>query len=89
MAHYLVCYDIANPRRLGRVHRRVIKHALFIQFSVYYLQGTRQSVEALMDDLREVIDEGHDDIRIYAIKPLSGALHKGCSWLPEGIELFE
>ncbi|MEX0618075.1 MAG: CRISPR-associated endonuclease Cas2 [Pseudohongiellaceae bacterium] len=89
MAHYLVCYDIADPRRLGRVHRRIIKHAMFIQLSVYYLQGDRQALEALLNDLQDVIDEGYDDVRAYAVRPLSDALQIGCPWLPEGIGLFE
>lgn len=89
MAHYLVCYDIADPKRLGRVHRRIVKHAMFVQLSVYYLQGDRQVLEALLEDLREVIDEGCDDVRAYPVRQLSGALQIGCSWLPEGIVIFE
>lgn len=89
MSHYLVCYDIANPKRLGRVHRRIVKHAVFIQLSVYYLRGNRQALEALLDDLREVIDEHHDDVRAYSVRPLSEALQVGCSWVPEGIGWYE
>lgn len=89
MAQYLVCYDIADPKRLGRVHRRVVKHAMFIQLSVYYLQGDRKVLESLLSELRDVIDERCDDVRIYTIPQLSTALHIGCSWLPEGIGCFE
>lgn len=89
MACYLICYDIADPRRLGRVHRRIVKHAMFIQRSVYYLHGNRQALAALLNDLQEVIDEGYDDVRAYSIRPLTEAMQIGCSWLPEGIGLFE
>lgn len=89
MAHYLVCYDIADPRRLGRVHRRIVKHAIFIQLSVYYLQGDRQALAALLNDLQDVIDEDYDDVRAYSVRPLAEALQIGCPWLPEGIGLFE
>ncbi len=88
MAHYLICYDITNPKRLGRVHRRIIKHAMFIQFSVYYLEGDQQDLKALLDDLQEVIDEGRDDVRAYAVRPLADAMQIGVSWLPEDIGLF-
>lgn len=89
MAHYLVCYDIADPKRLRRVHRRIVKHAIFIQYSVYYLQGDRKALEALLNDLQDVIDEGRDDVRAYSARPLSDALQIGRSWLPDGIGLFE
>lgn len=89
MGHYLVCYDIADQRRLARVHRRVLKHAIFIQYSVYYLQGNKKALSALLDDLQDVIDERYDDVRAYSVRPLSEALQIGNSWLPEGIGLFE
>jgi len=89
MAHYLVCYDIADPRRLQRVHRRMIRHALFVQLSVYYLQGDRAALDRLLDDLQEVIDERYDDVRAYSVRPLSDGLQIGCPWLPEGIGLYE
>lgn len=89
MAHYLVCYDIADPKRLARVHRRVIRHAMFIQLSVYYLQGDRRVLETLLSELQDVIDERCDDVRVYTVRQLSGALQIGCSWLPEGIGWFD
>lgn len=85
MAHYLICYDIADPRRLGRVHRRIVNHAIFIQFSVYYLKGDKQSLADLLNDLKYVIDENYDDVRAYMIRPLSEALQIGTPWLPEGL----
>ena len=89
MTHYLVCYDITDPKRLGRVHRRIVKHALFIQLSVYYLHGNQTALEALLDDLQDVINEGYDDVRAYTVRPLSDALQIGIPWIPEGIGLFE
>lgn len=89
MTHYLVCYDIANPKRLGRVHRRILKHAVFVQLSVYYLQGNERALAALLADLQEVIDEDYDDVRAYAVRPLSEAVHIGCPWVPEGIGWYE
>lgn len=89
MAHYLICYDIANPRRLARVHRYVVKHAHFVQFSVYYFQGNRSDLDSLLDEVRDRIDENYDDVRAYVVEPLSKALQVGCPWLPDGIGLYE
>lgn len=62
---------------------------MFIQLSVYYLQGDRQVLEVLLNELRDVIDESRDDVRVYAVRQLSNALQIGCSWLPEGIAWFD
>lgn len=85
MAHYLICYDIADPKRLGKVHRKAVKHAIFIQYSVYYLHGNQQQLERLLDELRQVIDETEDDIRAYTVSPLDDAIMLGKSWLPSGV----
>ncbi len=87
MSHYLVCYDIADPKRLSKIHRSIVKHALFIQLSVYYLEGNQDDLNDLLDDLQQLMDERNDDIRAYQIGPLSEALQIGCRWLPEGILL--
>ena len=85
MPHYLICYDIANPKRLGKVHRRAVNHAVFVQYSVYYLQGTRAALDIMLDELREVIDDSQDDVRAYMIAPLSESIQFGRSWIPDGI----
>lgn len=87
MAQFLVCYDIADPRRLGRVHRLVTKRAMFVQLSVYFLQGDRADLMTLMNELKEVIDEDQDDVRAYTVRSLADAMRVGCSWLPDGIHL--
>jgi len=87
MAHYLICYDIANPRRLGRVHRCAVRHALFVQYSVYYLHGSKQQLAALLDEISAEIDNAEDDVRAYTIAPLQDATLIGRSWLPPEILL--
>ena len=69
---YLLCYDIADPRRLGRLHRHISRKALFVQYSVYLYHGTEAELLALLDELRQRIEAREDDIRAY---PLPGNLH--------------
>jgi CRISPR-associated protein Cas2 len=88
MAHYLICYDIANPKRLGRVHRRTVKRALFVQYSVYYLQGEKESLMELLGELEKIIHPTEDDIRAYKVESLKGAVQLGRSWLPDEITLI-
>lgn len=87
MKHFLLCYDIANPRRLQKVHRTVVACALPVQFSVYYFRGTTNDAEALLQQLEPLIKNSEDDIRIYTIEPLTNAYQQGRLWYPEGVYL--
>lgn len=89
MAHYLICYDIANPRRLGKVHRAVVKHATFIQLSVYYLKGDKNALANLLNDVNLLIDKNFDDVRAYSVAPFEGAVQLGTPWLPQGITVYD
>ena len=85
MGHFLVCYDIANPKRLGRVHRCAVKHAVFIQYSVYYLDGSIEQLSGFLNALEQIIDIREDDVRAYRVTPLNLATQLGREWMPEGI----
>ena len=82
---YLICYDIANPRRLGRIHRHLAHHALPLQYSVFYYQASEQQLARRLQELRALMDECADDIRAYPIGARSLRLHLGTGTLPEGI----
>ncbi len=64
---YLVCYDIADPKRLARVHRLVARRALMVQYSVYLARLRRRELEALREEIAARIREGEDDVRIYPL----------------------
>jgi CRISPR-associated protein Cas2 len=88
MGHYLICYDIADPKRLGRIHRRAVKHAIFVQYSVYYLRGDQVKLQALLGEIEPLIDSSEDDVRAYSITSLSDACQMGRSWIPDDIQLI-
>ncbi len=88
MAHYLICYDIADPKRLAKVHRRTVSSATFVQYSVYYFQGSQVELKAVLDDLQSVICNAEDDIRAYAIASIKEAILRGKSWLPDDLYLI-
>jgi CRISPR-associated protein Cas2 len=87
MAHYLICYDIANPKRLHKVHRRAVSHALFVQYSVYYLNGDKDQLKLVLDEIQEVINNAEDDVRAYSVTSLSDAILLGKAWLPSEVYL--
>ncbi len=64
---YLVAYDIANPRRLQKIHRLLKKEGLAVQKSLFFVQGHVQDVTALLDRLAVVLDSKKDDLRAYPI----------------------
>jgi len=63
----LVCYDIADPRRLQRVHRLLKGEGIPLQYSVFLVLVTPKEREALLDRICSIINEKQDDIRIYPV----------------------
>lgn len=64
-SQWLVAYDIRSPRRLRHVHAFLAKRALSVQYSVYVLPANVSEIGDTADDLRMLIDERKDDVRIY------------------------
>lgn len=64
---WLLAHDIRDKKRLQRVWRFLRQEGVRLQYSVYLLAGTRGHVENIIDRLRELIDEGADDVRIYPL----------------------
>lgn len=85
MEHFLICYDIADPKRLGRVGRASRKQAMPLQYSVYYLQGSLADVDRLLDAIEHLIDERADDVRAYRIPALDSVERLGETWVPDGV----
>lgn len=84
---YLLCYDIADPRRLGRVHRVAREHGVRIQYSVYLVEANREASERLLRELRRHISENEDDVRLYPLPTDSDPATLGRSSLGQGVEL--
>ncbi len=82
---FLVCYDIANPRRLSRVHRFVLKHAIPLQYSVFITRKNTLEIQWLLDHLNQLIDPHKDDVRIYTLPNNLDAYTVGRHYLPEEV----
>lgn len=79
---YLLAYDIADPKRLTRVHHTVRAQGLPLQYSVFLLYGTAADVDRLLADLDRIIHPKADDIRVYPLPEQLDAYHYGRQWLP-------
>ena len=85
---YLVAYDIADPKRLARVHAVLKKQGLPLQYSVFTVVIKRKALLRLMSSLAALIHTGQDDIRCYRL-PSSTEMHTlGKQLFPEDVMLF-
>lgn len=66
---YLICYDIADPKRLAKLARFLEKRAFRIQYSVFFApKKSKEEIYQLAQQITEYIDPEEDDVRIYKIK---------------------
>jgi len=67
--NFLICYDIADEKRVGKIGKLVEKNALRIQRSVYfYEQVSQEELTVLLERVLLILDEEADDLRVYTIK---------------------
>ena len=88
-SNYLVCYDIADPARLGKVFRLVKGIGIHLQYSVFLCSLTWPQLQDIKEDIKELINQQEDDIRIYPL-PSNGkvsVLGQGAR-IPDGVDLF-
>ena len=52
---YLIAYDIANPKRLSRVHKTLKKQGLPVQYSVFTVVMKRKALLRLLESLNALI----------------------------------
>lgn len=86
MASFIIGYDIADPRRLGRVHREIRKHAMPLEYSVFLLVGSDTDRDRCLAALEREIDRRVDDVRCYVLPVRGLQVRIGCASLPTGIQ---
>ena len=65
---FILSYDIADPKRLRKIARKVERKALRLQYSVFVLfDATQEEVTKLLEELTQLYHEEQDDIRVYRI----------------------
>ena len=66
---FLICYDIADRKRVSKIGRLVEKQAMRIQKSIYFYETVTQSqLMSLVEQIVSLMDEEADDLRIYRIR---------------------
>lgn len=86
MSDFVVCYDISDPKRLGRLHRLLKKHAVALQYSVFLFTGDDRQLDRLFAAAERYIDPTVDDLRAYPLPARGLKARLGKPALPEGIQ---
>lgn len=85
---WLVAYDIADSRRLQRVHRYLKTEGIPVQYSVFLVQASPARVGQIRIKLATLVNPRRDDIRIYPIPVDLDLVSLGRSAWPAGIQLL-
>jgi len=85
---YLIAYDIANPRRLGKVHRILKKQGLPVQYSVFSVVMKRPRLLRLLERIEEQIQVVEDDVRCYRLPGNADTVTLGKQFFPADVMLF-
>ena len=85
---YLIAYDIADPRRLAKVHRILKKQGLPVQYSVFTVILKRRGLLRLLERIEEQIEAVEDDVRCYRLPTCADAVTLGRQYFPEDVMLF-
>ena len=86
---YLVCYDIADPRRLSRVLRMMKGVGVHLQYSVFYCEFTWPELQDLKQRLAGEIKPDEDDVRVYPLPSAGRVVSLGLGdRVPEGVKVM-
>lgn len=83
---FIIGYDIANPRRLQRVHREMCKFATPLEYSVFLLVGDQRVKKSCLRKMALLIDANEDDVRCYPLPARGFQGRVGRASLPAGIQ---
>lgn len=64
---FLLAYDIAHPRRLRRVARRMERSAIRCQKSVFVFDGSERELQELLSDLKPLLNLKEDIVQAWRL----------------------
>lgn len=82
---YLIGYDIADPKRLNKIHKRMTKYGIPLQYSIFLLEGTKLFLQECLNEVLKIMDKKQDDLRVYPLFNNTNQWQIGKAVLPEGI----
>lgn len=85
--NWLVAYDIADEKRLVRLHRYIKKRAVPVQYSVFLMRATHSAMERVVSEMEQLIDLSRDDVRVYLLPAQIDVETRGRQPLPDEVYL--
>lgn len=71
---YLVCYDIADPKRLRAVFKKMHGFGDPVQYSVFKCDLSRAEKALMLGALRDILNIREDRVMIVRLGPLEGKI---------------
>jgi len=71
-ASYLVCYDVADDKRLRKVFKTMRGYGDHLQFSIFECQFTPSDLIRCREELRKIIHHGEDQVLFVNLGPSEG-----------------
>lgn len=87
-AWYLISYDIRDPRRLQKVHRRLRAQAHPLLESLFAFRGSPHALQGLRETLAGLLQPRVDDLLIYRLRHDRPIHRWGSACLPRGLYDF-
>ncbi|MBV8119300.1 MAG: CRISPR-associated endonuclease Cas2, partial [Alphaproteobacteria bacterium] len=84
---WLVCYDIAEPRRLARVWRAVREFGVPLQYSVFWARLDSRALDDALATVAQRIHARADDVRFYPLPENVQITGLGRDVMPLGVDL--
>lgn len=80
MMKYLICYDIANPKRLARISKVLNKNGFRTQKSFFSCDLTEKELNTLKNEILPFFDNKKDKLAIYTFcdKCYKDGVYIGC-----------
>ena len=88
MRTYLIAYDIADPRRLVRLHHRLRERALHLQYSVFIARLGHRGRDRLLREISDLIDVRADDVRVFTLPERAHWVWYGVPPTPEAVYMY-
>lgn len=82
---YLIGYDISEPKRLQKIHKRMAKFSTPIQYSIFLYEGKITDLENYLKEILTIFNKKEDDLRVYPLPNNAKQWQLGKPVLPEGI----
>lgn len=85
MGIYIIAYDISDSKRLQKIHRKLIKTAFPIAYSVFFFEGSQRELDQCLSKIKQIINPTQDDVRCYPLPQRGLKIRIGKATLPVGI----